>query len=103
VRIAVAQTEELDRTRALPGDLSIAVPAQCAPSTPSAVAGPHGYLLRQARPDGPDVICVDLDRADPELDVALHKARPWRATARAGDIYEAARVVDPRSADRTSR
>lgn len=81
--------------------VSIAVPAQCAPASPSAVAGPHGYLLRQARADGPDLICVDLDRADPELDVALKKARPWRATARAGDVYAAARVTDPRSADRT--
>jgi hypothetical protein len=48
------------------------------------------------------VICVDLDRADPALDIALHKARPWRATARAGHIYTAHRVTDPRSTDRTS-
>jgi predicted amidohydrolase len=82
--------------------VSIAVPAHCAPASPSAVSGPHGYLLRQARPDGPDLICVDLDRADPALDVALNKARPWRATARAGDVYTAARVTDPRSADRTN-
>jgi hypothetical protein len=47
------------------------------------------------------VICADLDRDDPSLDVALNKARPWRVTARAGDIYNEARVTDPRSADRT--
>jgi hypothetical protein len=58
-------------------------------------------VLRQARADGPDVICVDLDRADPALDMALNKARPWRDIARAGDLYAAARVSDPRSADRT--
>ncbi|MFF5081616.1 carbon-nitrogen hydrolase family protein [Actinoplanes sp. NPDC000266] len=81
--------------------VSMAVPAQCAPATPSAVIGPHGYVLRQACTEGPDVICVDLDRADPALDVALTKARPWRAIARAGDIYAAARVTDPRSADHT--
>jgi predicted amidohydrolase len=81
--------------------VSIAVPAQCAPAGPSAVVGPHGYLLQHARSDGPDVICVDLDRTDPALDVALNKARPWRDTARAGDIYAAALVSDPRSVDRT--
>lgn len=81
--------------------VSIAVPAGCASAMPSAVVGPHGYLLGRARPDGPDVVCVDLDRDDPALDVALNRARPWRATARAGEIYHAARVRDPRSADRT--
>ncbi|MEU8300473.1 carbon-nitrogen hydrolase family protein [Micromonospora sp. NPDC048909] len=81
--------------------VSIALPAECAPARPSAVVGPHGYLLQHARPNGPDVICVDLDRGDPALDIALNKARPWRDTARAGDIYAAGRVSDPRSTDRT--
>ncbi|SNY55450.1 Predicted amidohydrolase [Paractinoplanes atraurantiacus] len=82
--------------------VSIAVPAQCAPAAASAVVGPHGYVLGHARTDAPDVICVDLDRTDPALDVALTKARPWRETARAGDIYTAARITDPRSTDRTT-
>jgi predicted amidohydrolase len=82
--------------------VSTALPAQCAPATPSAVIGPHGYALRHARADGPDVICVDLDRTDPALDVALNKAQPWRGVARAGDIYAARRVTDARSTDRTS-
>ncbi|MBL7252763.1 carbon-nitrogen hydrolase family protein [Paractinoplanes lichenicola] len=81
--------------------VSIAVPTSCAPAGSSAVIGPHGYVLRQARTDGSEVICVDLDRAEPALDVALNKARPWRETARAGHIYAAKRVTDPRSADRT--
>ena len=81
--------------------VSVAVPTSCAPAGPSAVVGPHGYVLGQAGRDGSEVICVDLDRADPALDVALNKARPWRAKARAGDLYAAHRVSDPRSADRT--
>ncbi|SDS29900.1 carbon-nitrogen hydrolase family protein [Actinoplanes derwentensis] len=82
--------------------VSIALPAQCAPSGPSALVGPHGYLLRQARPDSPDVICADLNRADPTLDFALNKARPWRGTARAGHLYTTHQTSDPRSADRTA-
>jgi predicted amidohydrolase len=77
------------------------VPTPCAPAGPSAVVGPHGYVLKQARSDGSEVICVDLDRADPALDIALNKARLWRETARAGHIYTARRVNDPRSTDRT--
>lgn len=82
--------------------VSIAVPAQCAPAGPSGVVGPHGRVLKHTRSDRPDVICVDLDRADPALDVALNKARPWRDAARAGHIYAAHRVDDPRSTVRTS-
>jgi hypothetical protein len=82
--------------------VSIAVPAQCAPVTASALVGPNGYVLRYARSDGPDVICVDLDRADPALDIALNKARPWRDTARSGEVYAAQRVRDRRSTDRTA-
>ncbi|MDI6099530.1 carbon-nitrogen hydrolase family protein [Actinoplanes sp. NEAU-A12] len=81
--------------------VSVALPAQCAHATPSAVIGPHGHILRRARPDGPDVIWADLDRADPDLDLALNKARPWRRVARDGGVYARARVTDPRSADRT--
>lgn len=42
-----------------------------------------------------------MARTDPALDTALHKARPWRNRTRAGDIYAARRVTDPRSTDRT--
>ncbi|MEU4645431.1 hypothetical protein [Micromonospora sp. NPDC023814] len=31
----------------------------------------------------------------------LNQVRPWRSTARAGDIYAARRVTDARSIDRT--
>ncbi|WP_250032883.1 carbon-nitrogen hydrolase family protein [Paractinoplanes maris] len=82
--------------------VSIAVPASCAAAGPSAVIGPHGYVLEHAGPDRPEVICVDLDRTDPELDIALNKARPWREIARVGDIYTTRRVDDFRSTDRTS-
>lgn len=82
--------------------VSIAVPAQCAPAGPSAVIGPHGTVLKHARSEGPEVFCVDLDRTDPALDIALNKARPWRETARTGHIYARRSVSDPRSTDRTS-
>jgi hypothetical protein len=50
----------------------------------------------------PALTCVDLDRTDHGLDVALHKARPWRAVARHGELYRSAQVRDQRSTDKTS-
>ena len=49
---------------------------------------------------GDDLAVVTLDRAAPDLQVALTKARPWRARAAAGDIYRDRLVTDPRSTDR---
>jgi hypothetical protein len=46
-------------------------------------------------------VIAALDRSDPALHVALDLARPWRASARRGDIYPIRRVDDRRSADRT--
>jgi predicted amidohydrolase len=82
--------------------ISVSLPAQCSTAMPTGVIGPNGKWLAQCAADGgPGIVCVDLDRAAPELGVALHAARPWRATARAGKLYEQRRVDDPRSMDRT--
>jgi hypothetical protein len=69
---------------------------------PSGVIGPHGHRLASAPTDRHSVVvCVDLDRADPALDVALHRARPWRRLARSGTIYHGRHADgDPRSDDR---
>ncbi|RKN12899.1 carbon-nitrogen hydrolase family protein [Streptomyces radicis] len=82
--------------------VSVSVPAQCSAAMPSGVTGPHGSWLGRCPADGTAALaCVDLDRSDPSLDTALNKARPWRESARVGRIYEARRVADPRSTDRT--
>jgi predicted amidohydrolase len=82
--------------------VSVSVPTQCSAVTPSGVIGPHGNWLDRCPAEGTaDLVCVDLDRTDPALDMALNKARPWRKLARAGEIYESRRVDDVRSTDRT--
>lgn len=64
------------------------------------VIGLHGQRLGSCPAGGHSgLVCVDLDRGDPALDVAPTKARPWRTTARAGTLHDAARVQDPRSID----
>ena len=84
--------------------ISVSVPTQCAAAMPAGVIGPHGTRLADCpAADRPALACVDLDRTDPALDLALNRARPWRGISREGGIYRERRVEDdPRSADRTS-
>lgn len=49
----------------------------------------------------PSLAVAMLDRADPAYEIALQRARPWRAKARQGDIYREKMVDDPRSLDRS--
>jgi predicted amidohydrolase len=68
--------------------IGLATPAQCSKSLPSAVIGPDGYVSSQAPATGQAaVVCSVLNRQDQRYEVALTKARPWRALARRGDVY----------------
>lgn len=80
--------------------ISLSVPAQTAHLVPAGLIGPNGARLADIPPAG-DLVVADLDRGDPQLHVALNLARPWRATARHGDICRARQVHDSRSADPT--
>lgn len=69
---------------------SVSVPAQCGKSLQSGLIGPHGYCLSRCPSIATAHIqIVELDKGDPELQIALTKARPWRRTARSRTIYEA--------------
>jgi predicted amidohydrolase len=80
--------------------LSLSVPAQSTHLFCSGLIAPNGDVLAEAGV-APGLVVADLDRDDPTLDGALNYARPWRATARSGEIYEERRVSDPRSTVRT--
>jgi predicted amidohydrolase len=80
--------------------VSVSVPAQTAHLFHSGLIGPHGEMLADVG-DEPGLVVATLDREDPALRGALELARPWRATARAGKIYEQRRVSDKRSRVRT--
>lgn len=80
--------------------LSLSVPAQATHLFRSGVIGPHGEVLAEAGGES-GLVVGRLDRTDPALRVALESARPWRARARGGDIYEERRVTDERSRVRT--
>lgn len=80
--------------------LSLSVPAQTTQLFHSGLIGPHGEVLADVGGE-PGLVVGTLDREDPALRGALAFARPWRALARAGDIYDARRVTDERSRVRT--
>lgn len=80
--------------------LGFSVPAQCSAAAPSGLVGPDGQWISKALPDGRSALVIaDLDRRSEPLRGALEHGRPWRVRARAGDMHQQARVVDPRSSD----
>jgi predicted amidohydrolase len=83
--------------------IGLATPAQCSTGLPSTMIGPDGYIIARASVIGePAIVSTVLDGTDPRYEIALTKARPWRALARQGDIYRMSAAQDERSADRTS-
>ncbi|WP_295816686.1 carbon-nitrogen hydrolase family protein [uncultured Deinococcus sp.] len=67
----------------------------------SALIDPRGEVAAEV-PGVQGVVVSTLDRSAPELDIALAKARPWRASVADDPRYDTAGLDDPRSTDRTS-
>ena len=80
--------------------MSMTNPAQTSSFCPSTVFAPNGDVIDQVR-GVEGLITVDLDAEAPELDVALTKARPWRASVATDPAYATRALNDPRSVDRT--
>ncbi len=68
--------------------ISVSTPAQCSQGLVSGLIDPRGYVIAQCEKNNdPQVLIETLNRNDPDLEVALTKARPWRRESRRGDIY----------------
>jgi predicted amidohydrolase len=81
--------------------ISLSTPAPCSPMLASGLIGPDGAFGSRCEASGQaDVSVSPLDRS--RYEIPLTKARPWRAMARAGQIYSSRRVVDQRSTDKTA-
>lgn len=80
--------------------VGLSVPTECADLMSSGLIGPNGEPL-QLLEDKEGLVVCDLNQDDPELDIPLNKARPWRAVAGSGEFYADWLVEDPRSSDRT--
>lgn len=83
--------------------LSLSVPALEGNPLSAGFIGPDGQFLGKAEKNsGEALVFGNIDRSNPQFDIALNKARPWRAAARSGEIYAERRVADPQSDNRVS-
>ncbi|MFB9314027.1 carbon-nitrogen hydrolase family protein [Nocardioides plantarum] len=82
--------------------VTLSTPSDTASFIASSAFAPNGDVLGEvAGSEG--LLVVDLDRTAPELQVALTKARPWRAAVSADPTYRSGAPDDARSVDRTCR
>ncbi|MEL7524490.1 MAG: carbon-nitrogen hydrolase family protein [Pseudomonadota bacterium] len=69
--------------------IAAAPPALESNNSSAFIVSPEGEFVTQPNSKVRNVLAVGkLDRKDPIYDVALNKARPWRAKARIGKIYK---------------
>lgn len=80
--------------------VSLSVPSERAELMMSGLIDPNGEPLKQAT-SFEGIVMADMDRDESRLDIALNKARPWRAVASTGEFYKDWLVEDPRSDEKT--
>ncbi len=81
--------------------VSCSVPVDASTGFASRMFGPDGSELGRCRAGRAQTLVTPVVPGDPAWEIPLRRARPWRAAARAGQIYADRRVDDPRSRDRT--
>jgi predicted amidohydrolase len=82
--------------------VSVSVPAQMSHGLSSRLIAPTGEIQAAMAPSRSGLIVDLLDMDCPRWEIALHRARPWRARAREGSIYRRRHVRDPRSEGKTA-
>jgi predicted amidohydrolase len=82
--------------------VSLSAPTQMSRGLCSRLIAPTGDVQSKATPSASGVIVDLLDERCPRWEVALHRARPWRAEARDGSIYRQHYVHDSRGDVKTS-
>lgn len=82
--------------------ISAATPAQEAAKGPAGIVGPDGKWSSRCNFSSASSLALSiLDRDDPDYEIPIKRARPWRASARLGTIYKDKMVEDQRSRDKT--
>jgi predicted amidohydrolase len=80
--------------------VSLATPTETADFIQSELIGPNGDVINRIE-DRKGVLFAEINRSAPEFDVALNKARPWRASIATDPRYRTRQLNDPRSVNRT--
>jgi predicted amidohydrolase len=77
--------------------VSLSIPTQTSGVLTSRLIAPTGEVQGVAGPSDPGIVVDALDECCPRWEIALHRANPWRAKAREGEIYRQRFVQDARS------
>lgn len=80
--------------------IGLSVPTECLHLMRSGLVDPNGQCVAQVEADK-CVVIAKLDPSDPRYEIALNRARPWRASA-FNDFKERQPCLDLRSVDRSS-
>lgn len=80
--------------------IGLSVPSECSHLMMSGLIGPDGLPLKHMTTNE-GLVIQSMDKNAPELDIALNKARPWRASIDKNDLYKTRHLNDPRSTNRT--
>jgi predicted amidohydrolase len=81
--------------------VSVSTPTQMSHGLASRLIAPTGEVQAMATPSESGIVVDLLDEHCPRWEIALHRAKPWRAKARDGAIYRRRHVQDPRSEVKT--
>lgn len=79
--------------------IGLSVPTECVHLMRGGLIGPDGLPVIEVDTDQ-GVLVTNLDLAAPQYEIALERARPWRASA-LHDFEEGRLVLDPRSTNRS--
>jgi predicted amidohydrolase len=77
--------------------VGVSVPTQMSVGLSGRLIAPNGEVQSTATPSASGLSVDLLDEGCPRWEIALHRARPWRARAREESIYRPWYVQDPRS------
>jgi predicted amidohydrolase len=80
--------------------VGLSTPVETAGFITSALIGPNGDNIAELT-EKQGVLIADMQPDDPKLDIALNKAKPWRASIATDARYQTRHWNDPRSIDRT--
>jgi len=80
---------------------SVSTPTQTSHGLCSRLIAPNGEVQAMATPAASGLAVGQLDMSCPRWEIALLRAKPWRARARDGSIYRGLYVQDPRSERKT--
>jgi predicted amidohydrolase len=80
--------------------VNLSTPMETASFINSGLIGPDGEYVNHIEQDR-GVVFAELDPGDPRFDVALNKAKPWRASVANNPAYQTRHLNDPRSVNRT--